>query len=153
MQNPAGKAECVLSLEVADRKQIPPTDWNVALCQAWLKEELEMEEDNLAHFAGMDGAQLVTLRSKEDVAAQFPASKFPQKVLASQVRSLVEEWAQGPSERGKAKADAPQGASVIEELLLAASASIGKVFQSGASGADQTDAPKVRTYLSESVYV
>ena len=111
VQNPAGKAECVLSLEVADRKQIPPTDWNVALCQAWLKEELEMEEDNLAHFAGMDGAQMVALRSKEDVAAQFPASKFPQKVLASQVRSLVEEWDKGDT-KGQDAVDA-----VMETLI------------------------------------
>jgi hypothetical protein len=65
-----------------------------AMVQLWLKDQLEMSEDDRKYFAKVDGTELITLQSKADVAAKFPSfHPLVQIMLAQNVASAVAAWA------------------------------------------------------------
>ena len=118
MANLSGKTDFIVSLEVVGWERLPPKKWNVKMCQTWLKEDLEMDEGDMAHFVNVDGTKLVTLKSKADVASKFPSLKpGVQKLLAQNVSRLLEEK---EANMGREGADAELEA-IISQVKAAAS--------------------------------
>ena len=101
----------------ADWKNTHPKTWTVEMCQTWLKQEVEWEEDDRVHLVNVDGARLITLQNKAEVASNFPSlPPVNQKLLAQMVSSLVSEW-----ERKEAAAEDPALEALISNIRVAAS--------------------------------
>ena len=63
--NLQGQQSAEIAFAVAGDWQIShPKDWTIEMTLMWLKEELNIGEDDQAHFVELDGAKLVTLTSK-----------------------------------------------------------------------------------------
>ena len=63
--NLQGQQSAEIAFAVAGDWQIAhPKDWTIEMTLMWLKEELNIGEDDRAHFVELDGAKIVTLTSK-----------------------------------------------------------------------------------------
>ena len=89
-----GSTSAKIVFGIAGEWQIThPKEWSVEMFLVWLKDELKFTEDERAPFAGVDGKQMILLRSKEAVAskhASVPASF--QVMMATQVNTLLSKW-------------------------------------------------------------
>ena len=63
------------------------------MCQVWVRDELQMSDEDRYQFADVDGLQLVNLTSKQVVASKFPSySPATHAFVALSVKHLIENF-------------------------------------------------------------
>jgi len=73
-QNKRGQQSSKVVFAVADKWQaaVDPQKWTCDMCSMWLRDELELHDDDIAPFMKVDGQHLMSLDNKEVVKSKHP---------------------------------------------------------------------------------
>ena len=88
-----GQSVKIVFAVAGDWKITHPKDWTAEMCMTWLRDELNLNDDDRSHFVALDAKQLFVLRGKEAVASRYSSIQPAMQVfIAQNVNRLLVQW-------------------------------------------------------------